>query len=91
LHYDYFRGTIYFKEKKRKIYSLILLDKGGKNLPSEAFDYDKLYKNFEHVLAVRKVSKPTLGLFAFLFTETSKGNERELDRILQSDLLEYMV
>ncbi|WP_027399893.1 ATP-grasp domain-containing protein [Anaerovorax odorimutans] len=79
------------KEKKGKIYSMILLDKGGEELPSEAFNYNKLYTNFEHVLAVRKVSNPALGLFAFLFTETSNGNESELDQILQSNLLEYRV
>jgi hypothetical protein len=79
------------KEKEGKIYSLILLDKGGEDLPSDVFDYNKLYLNFEHVIAIRKVTNPALGLFAFLFTETNKENESELDRILQSNLMEYRV
>ena len=31
-----------------------------------------------------------LNIFGFLFLETSKENEEELDRILRSDLMEYV-
>ena len=79
------------KNKTGKIYSMILIDKGGKEIDSNRFSYDKLYENFENVLAIRKVKDPSLGLFAFLFTETSVGNEQELDRVLVSDFSEYLI
>lgn len=78
-------------KKSGKIYSMILLDKGGKEIDSGRFNYGKLYDEFEHVLDVRKVEAPEMGLFAFLFTETSVGNEQELDRALVSDFSEYLL
>lgn len=78
-------------KKLGKIYSMILLDKGGKELDNDRFNYAKLYTEFEHVLDVRKVEAPEMGLFAFLFTETSIGNEQELDRALVSDFSEYLI
>ncbi len=77
-------------KKLGKIYSMILLDKGGKELDNDRFNYGKLYTEFEHVLDVRKVEAPEMGLFAFLFTETSVGNEQELDKALVSDFSEYL-
>ncbi len=70
---------------------MILVDKGGKEIDSGRFDYSRLYYEFEHVLDVRKVEAPEMGLFAFLFTETSVGNEHELDRALVSDFSEYLL
>ena len=78
-------------KKSGKIYSMILLDKGGKEIDSGRFDYGRLYDEFEHVLDIRKVEAPEMGLFAFLFTETSVGNEQELDRALVSDFSEYLL
>ncbi|WP_319378039.1 ATP-grasp domain-containing protein [uncultured Methanocorpusculum sp.] len=78
-------------KKSGKIYSMILVDKGGKEIDSGRFDYKKLYNAFEHVLDVRKVEAPEMGLFAFLFTETSVGNEQELDRALVADFSEYLL
>jgi len=78
-------------KKLGKIYSMILLDKGGKEIESDRFDYGRLYREFEHVLDVRRIDAPEMGLFAFLFTETSVGNEQELDRALVSDFSEYLV
>ena len=78
-------------KKLGKIYSMILLDKGGKEIDSDRFDYHKLYNEFEHVLDVRRIEAPEMGLFAFLFTETSVGNEQELDKALVSDFSEYLV
>jgi len=79
------------RNKLGKIYSMILLDKGGKEIASDRFNYDKLYNEFEHVLDVRRIEAPEMGLFAFLFTETSVGNEQELDKALVSDFSEYLV
>jgi len=78
-------------KKSGKIYSMILIDKGGKEIDSGRFDYNKLYNEFEHVLDFRKVEAPEMGLFGFLFTETSVGNEQELDRALVSDFSEYLL
>lgn len=77
-------------KKSGKIYSMILIDKGGKEIESGRFDYGRLCKEFEHVLDVRKIEAPEMGLFAFLFTETSVGNEQELLRALVSDFSEYL-
>lgn len=82
-----------FKGKENKKYSLILLDNQS-DVPQEAiayFDFDALAKDFENPLHVRKVNMEKFGVFGFLFTETSEGNERELDEILHSDLKKYMV
>ncbi len=78
------------RKKLGKIYSMILLHKGGKEVESDRFNYDKLYNDFEHVLDVRRIEAPEMGLFAFLFTETSVGNEQELDKALVSDFSEYL-
>lgn len=72
-----------------KTYSLILLDKRGKE--NSKFDFDKLYQNFENILEIRKVEEKSLGLYAFLFTETTEGNYEELEKILHSDLSEYLL
>lgn len=82
-----------FKGRENKKYSLILLDNQS-DVPQEAiayFDFDVLAKDFENPLHVRKVNMDKFGVFGFLFTETSEGNERELDEILHSDLKKYMV
>lgn len=75
-------------QRAGKTYSLILLDKRGKE--NSKFDFDKLYENFEKILEIRKVEEKSLGLYAFLFTETTEGNDEELEKILHSDLSEYL-
>lgn len=82
-----------FETRKDKKYSLILLDNQS-DVPQEDiayFDFDSLANDFENPLHVRKVNMDKYGVFGFLFTETSKGNERELKEILHSDLKKYMV
>ncbi|RZS98282.1 ATP-grasp domain-containing protein [Cecembia calidifontis] len=82
-----------FKGRENKKYSLILLDNQS-DVPQESiayFNFDTLAKDFENPLHVRKVNMDKFGVFGFLFTETSEGNERELDEILHSDLKKYMV
>lgn len=77
------------KGKDGLLYSLILLDKPNKTIPYSAFDYDKLHHSFENVLELRKVNNPNLDIFGFVFTQTQKENESELDSILASDLYEF--
>jgi hypothetical protein len=82
-----------FEDRKDKKYSLILLDNQS-DVPQEDiayFDFDVIAKDFENPLHVRKVNMDKFGVFGFLFTETSKGNERELEEVLHSDLKKYMV
>lgn len=77
------------KGKDGILYSLILLDKPDRSIPCSAFNYDKLYNSFENVLELRKVDNPNLDIFGFVFTQTQKKNEKELDSILSSDLYEF--
>jgi hypothetical protein len=74
-----------------KIYSLVLIDKNGKDIDNDRFDYDRLYDDFEHILSLRKFDNPAMGLFAVIFTETSVGNEAELDKALVADYSGYLI
>lgn len=76
--------------KEHTLYSLILLDKPHANIPSSNFDYDRLLKQFNHVLELRKVEQSILDIFGFLFTETKDTNTTELDTILTSDLTDFI-
>ena len=81
-----------FKTRKGKKYSLILLDNtsGVKSEEIEAFDYNALLMDFEKPLHLRKIDLDKFGVFGFLFTETTQGNETELTEILHSDLKKYV-
>ncbi len=81
-----------FKSRKEKIYSMIVLDNnsGIKESDIEYFDYDLLLKDFENPMDLRKVDYNRYSVFGFLFTETSFGNEKELNQILTSDLKRYI-
>lgn len=81
-----------FSNRKNKKYSLILLDNQS-GIPFEQiayFDFEQLAAEFENPLHVRKVNMEKFGVFGFIFTETSKGNEAELEAILQSNLKKYL-
>ena len=78
-------------KKADKIYSLVLIDKDGKDIDNGKFDYDRLNNDFENILSLRKVDNPAMGLFAILFTETSVGNEAELDKALIADYTVYVI
>lgn len=82
-----------FEKRKDKKYSLILLDNQSDVAQEDIayFDFEAIAKDFENPLHVRKVNMDKFGVFGFMFTETSKGNERELEDILHSDLKKYMV
>lgn len=81
-----------FQNRKDKKYSLILLDKAAKFKIEEieSFDYEAIAKDFENPLHVRKYPLNQFGVFGFLFTETSKENEKELRDILHDDLEKYI-
>ena len=81
------------QHKEDKIYSIVVADLPRKVDVAEVsgIDYDKLQSNFEHVLELRKIDYVQHGVFAFLFTETSCHNWAELEGILKSDLMEYLI
>jgi hypothetical protein len=83
---------IILKEREDIIYSNIVLNNStgiaGKDILS--FDYDKLMAAFEKPLELRKADFKKFPLFGFLFCETRRQNINELDRILMSDLREYI-
>ncbi len=80
------------KEKDGAVFSNIVLNNStgieGKDV--QKFDYEKLLSDFEKPLELRKADYSKFPLFGFLFCETRKQNLQELDRILMSDLNEYV-
>ncbi|MFA6807959.1 MAG: ATP-grasp domain-containing protein [Eubacteriales bacterium] len=80
-------------DKDDSIYSIIIAD-----LPKDIviedikdIDYDRFTSHFEKPLELRKINYKKHGVFAFLFAETRKSNQTELEEILRSDLKEYLV
>ena len=78
--------------KENLVFSNIVLNNStgseGKNIRS--FDYDKLLSDFEKPLELRKADFKKFPIFGFLFCETRFENMSELERILMSDLKEYV-
>lgn len=81
-----------FKNKKDKSYSLILLNNNS-GIPETqiaSFDYELLLNEFENPLIMRKIDYNEYPIFGIMFTETSKGNEQELQYILKSNMKKYI-
>ncbi|PHS51348.1 MAG: ATP-grasp domain-containing protein [Lutibacter sp.] len=80
------------KIKSDKIYSIILLDNrsGIKASDIDSFNYEQVLKDFENPLSLRKVNFNEYPIFGILFTETTIGNEKELTKILTSNLQQYI-
>ncbi|MCK8828547.1 ATP-grasp domain-containing protein [Natroniella acetigena] len=80
------------KNKEDKIYSIVVAD-----LPNDinsndiiGINYEKFSSYFENPLEMRRIDYNKYGVFAFLFAETSSDNWGELEKILRSDLKEYL-
>ena len=75
-----------------KLYSIVVLDNstGVDARDIDAFDYERLLSRFEHPLELRKIDYKEYPVFGFLFAETSQANIGELERILRSDLKEFI-
>ncbi len=73
-------------------YNIIVLDNrtGTEGTGIKSFDYQKLISEFEHVLEIREVDFTKHPLFGFMFIKTRKDNFGEINRILRSDLLDYI-
>ncbi|MFW5777855.1 MAG: ATP-grasp domain-containing protein [Bacteroidota bacterium] len=80
------------KQKNDEIYSLCVAD-----LPKDIdrndiieIDYENFTRHFEKVLQLRETDYRQYGVFAFLFAQTSPGNQETLQYILKSDLKEFI-
>ena len=84
--------TKILKNKKGKLYSIIVLDNssGIEGIQIASFDYDLLLSKFEKPLELRKIDYKEYPVFGFLFAETKEENIFELERILKSDLKEFI-
>ncbi len=82
-----------FKTRADKIYSIVILNNNSGYTSSgiARFDYNLLKKDFENVVEIREIDIKKYPLFGFVFTETSKDNEKELNEILVSNLRRYIV
>lgn len=95
----------HFLEQLEPKWDKVLEDKGGKNLclvilnksaeidskSVKAFDYEKLLSDFEKPLELREADHEKYGLFGYMITETKDSSWSEIERILKSDLKEYIV
>ncbi len=75
-----------------KLYSIVILDNstGYRGEQIAKFDYDALLASFENPLELRKIDYNQISVFGFLFVETRAENFGELERILNSDLREFI-
>ena len=79
--------------KEEKNFCLVILNKSQEidSKSVKAFDYEKLLSYFEKPLELRKADHEKYGLFGYLFTETKDSNWGEIEKILKSDLREYII
>jgi len=79
-------------EEDDHLYTIIVLDKPGdvdvRSIAS--FHYEAVRGQFENVLEMRKIDYEEYPVFGFLFTKTRPENLVELERILRSDLKEFI-
>lgn len=80
-------------DKAGKLYSIIVLDNatGIDGAEIKAFNYDALRMSFEKPLALRKIDYKEYPVFGFVFAETKIENIAELEKILKSDLREFVI
>ena len=78
--------------KEGKSFCLVMLNRPiDLNLKEvKAFDYEKLLSDFEKPLELRKANHEEYGFFGYMFTETRNSKWGEIERILKSDLKEYI-
>lgn len=96
--YDYFLSNrkpdwdAILKTKDSSLFSLIVLNNstGVRGSDIKSFDYETLRSHFQKPLEIREVDFTAFPLFGFLFAETKTEHYSELERILSSDLTEYI-
>jgi hypothetical protein len=94
----------YFMEQLEPDWDKVLADREGKSFclvmlnksedldlkEIKSFNYEKLLSDFEKPLELRKADHEKRGYFGYMFTETRDSNWSEIERILKSDLEEYI-
>ena len=78
--------------RKDKTWGMMVIENstGYKSSQIKSFDYNKLKAHFEKPLEIREIDYNQYPVFAFLFAETRNENFKELESILNSDLIEYL-
>jgi hypothetical protein len=80
-------------DKAGKKYCMVLLDNstGYATSQIESFNFQKLTDSFEKPIELRPTEWKQFPLFGILFTETRDENFREIEKILTSDLREFII
>jgi len=80
------------KGREEDVYGLVVLNNSTGVEPEKIrqFDYESLQKKFENVLEIRKVDHREFHFFGFAFVKSRKDNYSELEKILFSDLREFI-
>jgi hypothetical protein len=94
---SYFKGEVpawdrILAPKDDTVHSIVVLDNSS-GVPAHeisAFDYPALEASFEQVLELRRTDYKRYNVFGFLFSATRPENMAELERILTSDLREFV-
>lgn len=81
------------KDREDKNYNIVILDNstGVDGADIQSFEHGKLLTHFSKVLDFRPVDYKIYPIFGFLFVETNGGERDVLERVLTSDLREYIV
>ena len=81
-----------FAARRDKLYSLVVLDNSTGIDPGRivGFDHQRLATWFSRPLEVRPMDLGRTGVFGFLFLETPEDRRDELERVLHSDLREFV-
>lgn len=81
-----------FRERGDRVYSIIVLDNttGRDGADIRHFDYGRLSSCLESPLAVREIDWRTHPVFGFVFAQTRPDNLQELEKLLVSDLSEFI-
>ena len=81
-----------FRDRGDRVYSIIVLDnttgRDGKDI--RWFDYDRLSLQLENPMVIREIDWRTHPVFGFVFAETRPDNLQELEKLLVSDLSEFI-
>jgi len=81
------------KTQDSSVYSIVILNNatGYSANQIESFDFKKLLSTFENPLELREIDYSKYPLFGFLFIKTSNEAISELEKILVSDLTEFVL
>lgn len=80
------------KDKEGKIYYVTIADI-AKNVSLdkiETVDYESFLSNFSRPLELRKTDFNNYPIFAFMFSETTKDNFQEIEKMLNADLSQFI-